>query len=93
MFVDLLKAEIIAYRAAWLINEGLPYTKEAYMAKAQLNETYQNVARLATQIHGGIGVIKEHDVQLYTRRAKAAESFWGDVEFCREKIAEECLDR
>ncbi|GAI18588.1 unnamed protein product, partial [marine sediment metagenome] len=40
-------------------------------------------------IHGAIGVTIDHDLQYYTRRAKAAEVSFGDANFYREIVAQE----
>jgi alkylation response protein AidB-like acyl-CoA dehydrogenase len=62
---------------------------EAFMAKAWVNEAYQRVCMEGQQIHGGIGFMKDHDLQLYTRQAKVSELAFGDADFYREKVAQE----
>jgi alkylation response protein AidB-like acyl-CoA dehydrogenase len=47
------------------------------------------VATQAHQIHGAIGFTKEHDLELYFRRAKAGEVFFGDADFHREVVAQQ----
>jgi alkylation response protein AidB-like acyl-CoA dehydrogenase len=47
------------------------------MAKAWTSRSYQRVCSLAHQCHGAIGFTWDHDLQLYTRRAKAQESLYG----------------
>lgn len=84
-------ARWLAYRTAWMLAEGIPCRKEIYMAKAWINETYQKVARLGVQVHGGLGIMEEYDLQLYFRRVKAAEAFLGDSNYCREKVAHQIL--
>ena len=37
---------------------------------------------------GGIGFYKEMDMQLWFRRAKAWEAYFGDADYHREKIAQ-----
>jgi len=44
---------------------------------------------LGHQIHGAIGFAKDHDLQLYSRRGKAAEMIYGDADFHREVVAQE----
>ena len=41
----------------------------------------------AHQVHGGIGYTKEYDLQLYTRRAKAAEIAFDNSDAHREALA------
>ena len=40
------------------------------------------------QIHGGIGFTKDYVIQLFFRRQKRAELFWGDGDFHRERVAQ-----
>ena len=87
MLIDINGARYLAYRTAWMISEGIPCVKECYMTKAWVNNAYYHVVRLGTQVHGGIGVMKDHDMQLYFRHAKAAEASLGAPDFCREKVA------
>jgi len=89
MLIDIDGAKYITYQAAWKISEGLECAKEVSMAKAWVSEAYQRVCLEAHQIHGGIGFTKEHDLQLYFRRAKKSELAFGDATFHRERLAEE----
>ena len=72
-----------------MINEGIPATKEAYMTKSWVSDAYYRIARLGIQVHGGVGLTKDHDMQIYFRRAKAMEMFWGDSDLYRERVAQE----
>ena len=89
MATDVDGSRFITYQAAWKISEGLPCAREASMAKAWVSEACRRVAALGHQVHGGIGFTKEHDMQLFFRRAKQAELFFGDADFHREKVAQE----
>ncbi|MBI4596643.1 MAG: acyl-CoA/acyl-ACP dehydrogenase [Candidatus Tectomicrobia bacterium] len=81
-------AKLLAYRAAWLISEGLAFRKEAAMAKAYLSDVYRRSTIDFVQVHGGYGFMEEYDPQLYYRRAKAEEVLLGDTERNREIIGE-----
>jgi len=87
MAVDVEGARFITYRAAWLLSQGLPCTKEIAMAKAWVNEASRRVALLGHQVHGAIGYTWDHDMQLYSRRLRSAEVVFGDADFHRERIA------
>ena len=89
MAIDVDGSRFATYQAAWMIAEGLPCTKEVAIAKGWVSEAYRRVAALGQQVHGGIGFTKDHDMQLYYRRAKAAELAFGDAEFQREVVARE----
>ena len=62
------------------------------MAKAWVSGAYHRVCDAAHQCHGAIGFTKEHDLQLYTRRAKALELTYGDQNYHKE-LALQYLDR
>ena len=87
MVIDLDGLRFITYQAAYMLSEGLPCAKEVAMAKAWTSEAYLRIVSLAQQIHGGIGFIEDHDMQFYTRRAKAAGIAYGDADYCREIVA------
>ena len=84
MATDVEGCRQIAFQAAWKISEGEPAEREVAMAKAWVSAAYQRVCNLAHQCHGAIGFTKEHDLQLYTRRAKVQELTYGDVNFHKE---------
>ncbi len=88
MATDVEGAKFITYQAAWRLSEGLPADREVAMAKAWVSESYRRVCALGHQSHGAIGFTKEHNMQLYSRRAKAAELAFGDADFHLEKVAD-----
>ena len=81
-------SRFMAYKAVWRLAEGLPAAMEVSMAKAWVAEAYRRVCALAQQSHGAIGFTKEHDLQLYTRRARAQEVAFGDASFHRDLVAQ-----
>ncbi len=89
MATDVDGTRLSTYQAAWMLSQGLPCTQEVAIAKAWAGEACQRVMALAHQIHGAIGVTIDHDLQYYTRRAKAAEVSFGDASFYREIVAQE----
>jgi alkylation response protein AidB-like acyl-CoA dehydrogenase len=89
MLSDVEGARLSAYQAAWMLGEGMPCDMEIAVAKAFAGDACQRVMALAHQIHGAIGVTIDHDLQYYTRRAKAAEVTFGDGRFYREVVAKE----
>lgn len=44
------------------------------------------------QLHGGVGITEEYDIQLYFKRARALESYLGRPDESRETIAQLLLD-
>ena len=80
-------SKYLLYQVAWMESEGLDCIMEASMAKAYINETYKWVTERAVSLHGGIGTSREHDIPLYYRRAKAADTAFGSTDFLREIVA------
>jgi len=74
--------------AAWKIAEGLPFEEEASMCKAWVSQSHRKLVGLSHQVLGGVAFMEEHDLQLYFRRAKAAELAFGDASFHRERVAQ-----
>ena len=89
MATDVDGTRLSTYQAAWRVSEGLSCTQEVAIAKAWAGQACQRVMALAHQIHGAIGVTIDHDLQYYTRRAKAAEVTFGDASFYREIVAQQ----
>ena len=92
MATDVEGSRNIAYQAAWRVSEGGPAQLEVSMAKAWVSAAYGRVCATAHQCHGAIGFTKEHDLQLYTRRAKAQELTYGDANYHKE-LALQQLER
>jgi alkylation response protein AidB-like acyl-CoA dehydrogenase len=87
MVLDVDGSRYVTYHAAWLLSEGLPAGREIAVAKAWTNEACRRVVKEGQQVHGGIGYTKDYDLQLYTRRAKAAEIAFDDSDTHREAVA------
>lgn len=80
-------ARLAVYQAAWLKDQGLPFTKESAIAKLFASETAVKAALEAIQIFGGYGYIKEYPVERYLRDAKLMEIGEGTSEIQRLVIA------
>ncbi len=89
MLIDVEGSRFITYQAAWKLSEGMEATMEVSMAKAWVSEAYRRVARLGHQIHGGIGFCMDHNMPLYFKHSKEAESLFGTADWHREKVAQE----
>ena len=80
-------SRLLTYRAAWLKDQGRPYTTEAAIAKLRASETAVDVAREAIQVHGGYGYTEEFPVARAYRDAKVLEIGEGTSEIQRLVIA------
>ena len=87
MVVEIDAARLLVYRAAWNKDNGLPYTKEAAMAKLYAAEVATRVAGKAIQIHGGYGFTESYSVERNYRDAKITELYKGTSEVQRMVIA------
>ena len=87
MAIDLDASRNITYRAAWQLAKGEDAEYEVALAKGFVSSAYQRICELAHQCHGAIGFSMEHDLQLYTRRAKASELAFGNSDVQREALA------
>ena len=88
MATDVEGSRYITYQAAWMLSENQDAKQEVAMAKAWVSDAYRRVCALGHQCHGAIGFTKEHNMQLYSRRAKAAELAFGDADFHLETVAD-----
>lgn len=85
-----LKIELarnMVHKAAWLKDQGRPFSKEASMCKLYASEIAMEIANEAIQIHGGYGYMKEYEVERYMRDAKLLEIGEGTSEVQRMVIA------
>ncbi len=87
MWTAMETSRYLVYEAAWMESNGLPCAKEASMAKAYVNEVYRNVSKWAVRLHGAIATSNDHDIPLYYRRSKAADTAFGSTDFHREIVA------
>jgi alkylation response protein AidB-like acyl-CoA dehydrogenase len=81
-------ARLLAYHAAWLIDQSQEFAHAALFAKAQAAEVYREMAAQAIQLHGGFGFTAEASPQLFYRRAAADAMLLGNSTALRERIAE-----
>jgi alkylation response protein AidB-like acyl-CoA dehydrogenase len=88
MLVAIENAKSLTYYAAWAVDQGEDDAPLAVaMAKAAASDMARKVAGTGIQLHGGIGMTWEHDLQLYFKRAKASEVAFGDATWHRERVA------
>ena len=91
MATQIEAARLLTYKAAYLQDHGLPYIKEAAMAKLFASEVSSFVTNKAIQIHGGYGYTKDYPLERYLRDAKVTEIYEGTSEMMRMTIARQLL--
>lgn len=84
-------ARTLVYRAAWLKEQGRPFSKEASMAKLFATEMAERVCRNAIQIFGGYGYSHEYPVERIYRDARLMTIGEGTSEIQRLVIARHIL--
>jgi len=80
-------ARLLAHRAAWLLAEGKPVTREGAMAKLKGSETYVAAARLGMQVLAGHGFSTETVMSYRWREAIVAPISGGTSQIQRNAIA------
>ncbi|QGG94289.1 acyl-CoA dehydrogenase family protein [Actinomarinicola tropica] len=83
MEVALHAARSLTYHAAWLRDQGRPFTHAAAIAKLQSTEAAVAATRTATQVFGGSGFMDETPVARHYRDAKILEIGEGTSEVQR----------
>jgi alkylation response protein AidB-like acyl-CoA dehydrogenase len=70
-------ARLLVYNAARLKDAGLPFIKQAAMAKLFASEVAERTASLAVEFLGGVGFTKEYPVEKFYRDAKIGKIYEG----------------
>ena len=91
MATEIEAAKHLVYHAAWLKENGQPFTREASIAKLYASELAMRVTTKAVQIHGGYGYTREYAVERMMRDAKICEIGEGTSEIQRLVIARDLL--
>ena len=92
MLVATESARSATYFAAYALQQNLPEAPSVVsVAKSFIGDAARQTGNNAIQCHGGMGFTWENDVHLFYRRAKAAETAFGDAAFHRERIAQLAL--
>lgn len=93
MALDVEASRHLVYHAARLKDQGLPFAKEAAMAKLHASETAMRVTYDAIQIYGGMGYSREYPVERMWRDAKLCVIGEGTSEIQRIIIARHVLGK
>ena len=76
-------ARLMTYRAACLIDKGLPYGKESAMSKLYASDIAMEVTVEAVQVLGGYGFTRDFPLERYLRDAKITQIYEGTNEIHR----------
>jgi butyryl-CoA dehydrogenase/short/branched chain acyl-CoA dehydrogenase len=84
---ELEGARLMVYNAARLKDQGLPFVKEAAMAKLFSSQVCERVTSLAVEVFGGNGYTKEYPVEKFWRDSKIGKIYEGTSNMQLETIA------
>ena len=87
MATEIEAAKFLVYRAAFNKANGLPYNKEAAMAKLFAANTAMDVTTKCVQLHGGYGYTKDYPIERMMRDAKITEIYEGTSQVQQMVIA------
>jgi alkylation response protein AidB-like acyl-CoA dehydrogenase len=88
---ELDAAQLLVFRAASLKEKGLPYSKEASMAKLFATEAGNRACHAAVQVLGGYGYIREYPVERHLRDIRVTTIYEGTSEIQRLVISRALL--
>lgn len=87
MAVELEAARLLVYNTARLKDAGLPFTREAAMAKLFASEAANRITSQAVELFGGYGYSREYPVEKFYRDAKIGVIYEGTSNMQRQTIA------
>jgi alkylation response protein AidB-like acyl-CoA dehydrogenase len=86
-------AQLLIWRAAMLEDQGLPFEKEAAMAKVFASDAAMHASIEGVQILGGYGYCREYPMERHMRDAKITQIYEGTNEIQRIVIARNLLGK
>ena len=77
MAIEIDATRLLAWEAAWRIDQGKAGTRESYLAKSYGSQSALDITDNAVQVLGGHGYIRDHLVELFLRNARGFATFDG----------------
>jgi alkylation response protein AidB-like acyl-CoA dehydrogenase len=75
MAIEIDGARLLAWEAAWRLDQGLDTTREALLARRQAQRVALGVADGAVQVFGGHGYIRDYLPEMHLRNARGFACF------------------
>jgi len=75
--IELESMRLLTYRAANRAEQGLPFHREAYLAKVLCSDKAMDIGTNGVQLLGGHGFIKDHPVERWYRDMRAIAILYG----------------
>ena len=88
ILIDMHRADLLARQAAFRIDAGKSFERKAAIAVASGKRAAAHLHRQAHEVHAGVGFIVEHDLTLYSRRAKYWENNLGDARYFEDLLVD-----
>jgi len=85
--IDIEAARLLTFNAARLKDRGLPFTKEAAMAKLYASQCAERVASSCVNMLGGVGFTKEFPAEKFFRDCKIGQIYEGTSNIQLQTIA------
>jgi alkylation response protein AidB-like acyl-CoA dehydrogenase len=90
-YTELEAARLMLMNASFLKEAGMPFMKQAAMAKVYATETANRSCYTAIQLMGGVGYTSEFPLERYARDVRVTTIYEGTSEIQRMIIARELL--
>src|SRR5919109_226539 len=87
MATEIEAARLMVYNSARMKDAGIPFVKEAAMAKLFCSQVAERVTSLAIEIYGGYGFTKDYPVEKYWRDSKIGKIYEGTSNMQLQTIA------
>ncbi len=87
VLIDMHRVDLLAKQAAYRIDAGKAFGREAAIAIAFGKQAAAHLHRQAHEVHAGVGFMLDHDLSLYSRRSKFWENNLGDARYHQEQVA------
>ena len=88
---DLEAARLLVYNAARLKDAGMPFLREAAMAKLFSSQVCERVTSVSVEIFGGNGYTREYPVEKFWRDSKIGQIYEGTSNMQLQTIAKTIL--
>lgn len=89
--IEIHAGRTMVYHGAWKVDTGQRSSHEAAIIKAYCSEMANRVIDRAVQVHGGMGYMKEFDIERMYRDARILRIYEGTSEVQRMIIASDLL--
>ncbi len=87
MATEIEAVRLMVYNCARLKDAGLPFIKQAAMAKLKASLIAERVASTALELYGGYGYTKDYPVEKFFRDSKIGQIYEGTSNMQRQTIA------